>query len=169
MLSFEQKLSILESFPELSRKDVSLGRVNYQYEESLYEKKNVAFHLHPNGNGFVYAGHLRGYETDDKGFVNIREFEETELRSLVAESIRSLSEREPEPVGSSRKAAASGGSSGKSNGGNASVWHGADKQTLTLKHEDDLWYVYAGPNLEMVLETYEEAEQYLHEEGFFLV
>ncbi|QHT59138.1 hypothetical protein GXP70_03615 [Paenibacillus lycopersici] len=167
MLSFEQKLSILESFPELDRKDVSLGRVNYQYEESLYEKKNVAFHLHPNGNGFVYAGLLSGYETDDKGFVNIRDYDEAALRELVAESIRSLSVREPEPAASSKAARAESG--GRRKSGNASVWHGADKQTLTLKHEDDLWYVYAGANLEMVLETYEEAEQYLHEEGFFLV
>ncbi|SFI75723.1 hypothetical protein SAMN02799624_02042 [Paenibacillus sp. UNC496MF] len=165
MLSFEQKLSIMESFPELSRKDVSLGRVNYQYEESLYDKKNVAFHLHPNGNGFVYAGQLAGYETDDKGFVNIRDFDEAALRALVTESIRSLSVREPEPALPSRKRAASA-RGGKAN---ATVWHGAGKQTLTLKHEDDLWYVYAGANLEMVLETYEEAEQYLHEEGFFLV
>ncbi|MBM7568453.1 hypothetical protein [Paenibacillus sacheonensis] len=168
MLSFDQKLAILESFPELSRKDVSLGRVNYQYEGSLYDKKNVAFHLHPNGNGFVYAGSLSGYDTDDKGFVNIRDYDEAALRELVTESIRLLSVREPEPVAASKKASSSaaGVSKGK---GNVSVWHGADKQTLTLKHEDDLWYVYAGPNLEMVLETYEEAEQYLHEEGFFLV
>lgn len=168
MLNFDQKLSILESFPELSRKDVSLGRVNYQYEESLYEKKNVAFHLHPNGNGYIYAGHMGGYETDDKGFVNIREYDESALRKLVAESIHSLSVREPEPVVPSKKKSSTSNGGGKGKG-NTSVWHGADKQTLTLKHEDDLWYVYAGPNLEMVLETYEEAEQYLHEEGFFLV
>ncbi|WP_219835142.1 hypothetical protein [Paenibacillus sp. R14(2021)] len=168
MLSFEQKLSILESFPELSRKDVSLGRVNYQFEESLYDKKNVAFHLHPNGNGFIYGGHLSGYDTDDKGFVNIRDYDEASLRKLVEASIRSLSVREPELAANTAKtsAARGGGSKGK---GNTSIWHGTDKQTLTLKHEDDLWYVYAGPNLEMVLETYEEAEQYLHEEGFFLV
>ncbi|NBD24059.1 hypothetical protein [Paenibacillus glycinis] len=168
MLSFEQKLTILESFPELSRKDVSLGRVNYQYEESLYDKKNVAFHLHPNGNGFIYAGHLSGYDMDDKGFVNIRDYDEPALRKLVEEAIRSLSVREPEPAVASKKTSASSRGGGRGSA-STTVWHGADKQTLTLKHEDDLWYVYAGANLEMVLETYEEAEQYLHEEGFFLL
>lgn len=164
MLSFDQKIALLESFPELSRKDVSLGRVNYQFEDSLYEKKNVAYHLHPNGNGFVFAGQLEGRDTDDKGFVNVRDYEEDALRELVAASIRSLSEREPEPEAPPRKKKKGSGGSGST-----SVWHGADKQTLTLKHEDDLWYVYAGANLEMVLETYEEAEAYLHEEGFFLM
>ncbi|SFT20685.1 hypothetical protein [Paenibacillus sp. BC26] len=164
MLSFDQKLSILESFPELKRKDVSLGRVNYQYDESLYDKKNVAFHLHPNGNGFVYAGHLRGYDTDEKGFVNIRGYEADAFRQLVEESIRSLSYRAPEPTSKRAKAAAAPRGEVQ-----ASTWFGPEKQSLTLKHEDDLWYVYAGPNLEMVLETYEEAEQYLQEEGFFLL
>ncbi|RAP74557.1 hypothetical protein [Paenibacillus montanisoli] len=161
MLSFDEKLSILESFPELKRKDVSLGRVNYQYEESLYDKKNVAFHLHPNGNGYVYAGQLSGYETDEKGFVNIRDYDAQTLRQLVAESIRSLSHREPELAMKSFSAPRSGVQS--------STWYGPDRQSLILRHEDDLWYVYAGPNLEMVLETYEEAEQYLQEEGFFLL
>lgn len=90
MLTFEQKIAIMESFPELTRSDVSLGRVNFSYEQSAYDKKNVAYHLHPNGNGFIYAGRLRGYSTDDKGFVNIRDYEADVLRALVAESILSL-------------------------------------------------------------------------------
>lgn len=168
MLSFDQKISILESFPELKRKDVSLGRVNYQYEESLYDKKNVAFHLHPNGNGFIYAGNLEGYDTDDKGFVNIRNYDAEEFRRLVQESIRSLSYRKPEWNERSVREAAVKAPRGKSEG-SSSTWFGPDKQSLTLRHEDDLWYVYAGASLEMVLETYEEAEQYLQEEGFFLL
>jgi len=32
--------------------------------------------------------------------------------------------------------------------------------------EEDLWYLYAGLNLESAFETYEEAEQYLEEEQF---
>jgi hypothetical protein len=159
MLTFEQKLEILDSYPQLQRNNVSLGRVNYHYEESRHEKKTVAFHLHPNGNGFIYAGLLRGYETDSKGFVNIREFSESELRSLLDASIASLSITKPEaPVVSKRKkkAAASGETS----------WVNDDGNTLTLRPEDDLWYVYAGLNLEMAFETIEEAEEYLAEEGF---
>lgn len=91
MLTFEQKLAILDSYPQLERRNVSLGRVNYHFEESRHDKKTVASHLHPNGNGFVYAGLLRGYESDDKGLVNIRDYSEAELRELVDASITSLS------------------------------------------------------------------------------
>lgn len=91
MLTFEQKLAILDSYPQLERRNVSLGRVNYHFEESRHDKKTVASHFHPNGNGFVYAGLLRGYESDDKGLVNIRDYSEAELRELVDASITSLS------------------------------------------------------------------------------
>lgn len=39
MFTFEEKLAIIESFPELTRKDVSLKRVNFHYEESVQEKR----------------------------------------------------------------------------------------------------------------------------------
>ncbi len=39
MLTFEEKLSIIESFPELERKNVSLKRVNFHFEESRLDKK----------------------------------------------------------------------------------------------------------------------------------
>lgn len=58
MLTFEEKLAIIESFPQLHKKPVSLGRFNFHFEESLHDKKIVVQNLHPNGNGFVYAGHL---------------------------------------------------------------------------------------------------------------
>jgi hypothetical protein len=37
---------------------------------------------------------------------------------------------------------------------------------LVLKFEDDMWYIFSGLNLEMAFETYEEARDYLREEGF---
>lgn len=160
MLSFEEKLAIIESYPELQRRDVSLRRVNFHYEESAHDKKIVVFHLHPNGNGFVYAGLLRNYETDDKGFVNIRDYAEDALRVLLKESIHSLSMKVPElPVNSKRKQAGGGD-------GREAEWIGPKGQTLILKQEDELWYIYAGLNLDMVFESYDEAEQYLLEEGF---
>ena len=39
MLSFEEKLKVIESFPQLERKDVSLRRVNFHYVESGSEKR----------------------------------------------------------------------------------------------------------------------------------
>ncbi|ULO06755.1 hypothetical protein H1230_27855 [Paenibacillus sp. 19GGS1-52] len=160
MLTFEQKLAILDTYSVLERKNVSLGRVNYHYEQSQHEKKIVAFHLHPNGNGYVYAGLLRGYETDDKGFVNIRELSEAELRELLDASITSMSMHIPEaPVVNRRKKKAVVAEAD-------SLWVNSDDDTLTLKLEDDLWYVYAGLNLEMAFESIEEAKEYLAEEGF---
>ncbi|MCR2805184.1 hypothetical protein [Paenibacillus soyae] len=161
MLTFEQKLAIITSFPELQRKDVSLGRVNFHYEESVHEKKTVVYHLHPNGNGFVYAGLLNDVETDAKGLVNIRDYGEDELRALVARSIESLSETEtPE-----EEASADGEESGY-RPSRAEFWRGAGGTRLTLMFQDDLWYVYAGSELDMAFETHAEAVQYLADEGF---
>lgn len=163
MLTFEQKLAILDSYPQLERKNVSLGRVNYHFEQSRHDKKTVASHLHPNGNGFVYAGLLRGYETDDKGLVNIRDYSEAELRELLDASIASLSAYIPDapaPGKRKKKAAAAGAET---------HWVNPEGNQLSLKLEDDLWYLYAGIQLEMAFETVEEAEEYLAEEGFSLV
>ena len=49
MLTFEEKLAIIESFPELEKRTVSMGRINFHYEESASDKKNVVYHLHPMG------------------------------------------------------------------------------------------------------------------------
>ncbi|OAB35998.1 hypothetical protein [Paenibacillus glacialis] len=160
MLSFEQKLEILESYTELQRKNVSLGRVNFHYEESQSDKKTVALHLHPNGNGYVYAGLLQGYVLDDKGFANIREFTEEQLKTLIDASIRSLSSHEEE------KESVSDSVSQESIFYDTEVWMNKDGESLTLTRDDDLWYIYTGPNIEMVLGTMKEAREYLMDEGF---
>lgn len=157
MLTFEEKLAIIESFPQLQRKDVSLKRVNFQYEESLYDKKNVVYHLHPNGNGYVYAGHLRGYDTDDSGMVNIRDYSADALRTLIEKSIRSLSHK-------SEKTGAELAIIGDAQ--EDERWIGPGQQTLLLVREDDLWNVYSGLNLDAAFESYKEAERYLQEEGY---
>lgn len=162
MLTFEQKLEVFQSFPELEQRNVSLGRVNFHYEGSAYDKKTVVYHLHPNGNGYVYAGLLDGYETDDKGFVNIRDLAEPELRRLVRESINVMSIRQDGETGS-RPVTAETPARSASPGG---VWTNAKGEQLTLKYEDDLWYIYSGLSLEMAFETREEAGEYLAEEGF---
>lgn len=153
MLSFEEKRAVVESFPELERKDVSLGRINYHYEKSAYDKKIVVYHLHPNGNGFVYAGHLHGYDKDDKGLVNIRDFSKDQLQAIIEASIRSLSPRttaEQAIIGDAKE----------------ERWIGPGNQTLVLLEEDEMWYVYTGLHLESAFETYDEAIEYLREEGF---
>jgi hypothetical protein len=143
MLTFEEKLAVIASFTALQRKDVSMGRVNFHYEASIIDKKIVVYHLHPNGNGFVYAEHIPHTATDDKGFVNIREYSADELRFIIEAAIASISATPSEEI-----------------------WTDAEGQILTLVEEDDLWNVYTGSNLEMAFETYIEAKQYLKEEGF---
>ncbi|GED61358.1 hypothetical protein ABER61_16175 [Brevibacillus formosus] len=157
MLTFEEKLAIIESFPQLTRNDVSLKRVNFHYEESLHDKKTVVYHLHPNGNGFVFAAFLKGYQKDDKGYVNIRDFSADELRKVVEASIQSLSvKREPAPKATSAAEQLE------------QTWVDKQNRTLLLQQEDSLWNVYHGMNLEASFESYVEAEQYLIEEGFSL-
>ncbi|TKC18224.1 hypothetical protein [Robertmurraya kyonggiensis] len=156
MLSFEEKLQIIESFPQLTRRDVSLGRVNFHYEESDYDKKTVVYHLHPNGNGFVYAEYLDEYEPDQKGMVNIREYSAKELRKIIEQSIESLAPRsniESAIVGESEE---------------EEYWINEDNFTLILIYEDEMWNVYAGLNLDGTFPSYNEAAQYLKEEGFRL-
>ncbi|MEY8739220.1 hypothetical protein [Paenibacillus tundrae] len=166
MLNVEQKLEILESYPQLQRKNVSLGRVNFHYEDSAYEKKIVALHIHPNGNGYIYAGLLPNYETDAKGFVNIRDYSETDLRTLLDATLQAMSYN-PDAIEVVEKAPASKESAPPvtlSSGGG--VWINEEGQTLTLKYDNDMWCVYAGQDLEMAYESRSEAGEYLHEEGF---
>jgi hypothetical protein len=153
MLTFEQKLSIIESFPELTRKDVSLNRVNFHYEGSGSDRKNVVYHLHPNGNGFVYTELIGGYEKDEKGMTNIRDFSEDELRAVITQSIQSLVEG-PVEVSTIEEDF------------EEETWRNADKHTLVVTYEDEMWNVYAGTNLDGTFPSYNEAKQYLEEEGF---
>ena len=52
---------------------MSMGRINFHYEASASDKKNVIYHLHPNGNGCLWS-ELNGYKKSDKGMVNIEIF-----------------------------------------------------------------------------------------------
>lgn len=148
MLTFEEKQEIIESFPQLTRKEVSMKRLNYHFEESLYEKTIVVQYLHPNGNGFIYLADVPGYETDGRGLVNIREATEDEIRAMIADSIEALSEDfEEEEI--------------------AETWKN-EESTLLLKEEEGFWNIYHGLNLEDSFGEYGEAIAYLKEEGFSL-
>ncbi|MFB4164354.1 hypothetical protein ACE1TI_11085 [Alteribacillus sp. JSM 102045] len=148
MLTFEEKLKIIEMFPELKKKEVSLGRVNFQFEDSVYDKKNVVYHLHPNGNGYVYAGLLDGFDSDDKGLVNIRDFSEEELKTIVTASIASLSDNEIDQEMYLEE------------------WINNNDQVLVLLKEDEEWNVYADTDLDGTFNSYAEAADYLEKEGF---
>lgn len=146
MLSFEEKQAIIEAFPELTKKEVSMKRLNYHFEESLYEKQVVVQHLHPNGNGFVYLADVEGYETDDRGLVNIREASKEQLQQMIADAIKSLSTDDLEEAIEEK-------------------WTDGTS-VLVLKEELGFWNVYHGENLEDSFGDYEEAATYLKDEQF---
>ena len=155
MLTFEQKKAIIESFPGLTKKEGSLGRLNYHFEGSLHDKKIVVNHLHPNGNGFVYAGHLPKKKTGPKGMVNIRDYSEEQLRSLIADSIAYLSTEQEandntldsvDPI--------------------EEIWVNQKGDTLRLVQEDELFNIYTGNNLEDSYNSYKGAVTYLQSEDF---
>ncbi|MEB2300080.1 hypothetical protein LAV72_10670 [Lysinibacillus xylanilyticus] len=149
MLTFEQKQAIIDSFPELTKKEISLKRVNYHFMDSLYEKTIVVEKLHPNGNGFVFIGDLLRYEEEaNKGLVNIRDYDEQQLREIIEDAIQYLSEEaeDQEPI--------------------EEVWQNREGAQLMLAFEQRSWNVYHGENLEEAFGTHDAAKEYLLEEGF---
>ncbi|MDF2534610.1 MAG: hypothetical protein K0R18_767, partial [Bacillales bacterium] len=99
-------------------------------------------------------GKLRGYDIDEKGMVNIREFSAQDLRSIIEKSIYSL-----RPI-TNVEIAITGGD------GEEETWINEDNFTLILILEEDMWNVYAGLNLDGTFNSYAEAASYLDEEGF---
>ena len=149
MLTFEQKQAIIEEFSQLTKKEISLKRINYHFEGSLYEKTIVVEKLHPNGNGFVFVGDLLKYEKEanDNGLVNIRDYSEQALREIIADSIEYLSEEiDDEPI--------------------IEIWTDRSRTELELVYENRSWNVYHNDNLEEAFGTRETAVEYLREEGF---
>lgn len=149
MLTFEQKQAIIETFPELSKKAISLKRLNYHFEDSQYDKTIVVQQLHPNGNGYVFVGDGGPYESDERGLVNIREASEDEIKETIRYSIALLSTKEEQAEDATEQ-----------------NWSNKEGGELKLVNEDDLWNIYHGQNLEDSFESQEAAILYLKEEGF---
>ena len=151
MLTFEQKQTIIDSYPQLTKKEISLKRINYHFEDSLYEKTIVVEKLHPNGNGFVFVGDLLKYEKEasDKGLVNIRDYNEADLRTIIEDAIAYLSEEiDDSPI--------------------IENWISREGTKLNLEYNNRSWNIYHQGNLEESFGTREDAVAYLREEGFRL-
>ena len=149
MLTFEQKQEIIESFPQLVKKEISLKRLNYHYEDSLYEKTIVVEKLHPNGNGFVFVGDLLKYEKEAvKGLVNIRDYSEAQLREVIQDAIDYLGEEEVDE------------------GPIIEIWSSREGSEIELIYNGRSWDVFFQDNLEESFGTREAAVEYLREEGF---
>lgn len=146
MLTFEQKQEMIErEFPQLVKKEVSMKRINYHLEESEYDKTVVVQHLHPNGNAFVYVEGLKGYEVDGRGLTNVREATEEQLIRTIQDAIDGLL-TVYEPVDE--------------------MWEGEDGASLRVKEEEGWWNVYFDDQIEESFGAYDEAVDYLEDEGF---
>ena len=149
MLTFEQKQQIIESFPQLVKKEISLKRLNYHFEDSLYEKTIIVEKLHPNGNGFVFIGDLLKYEKEAvKGLVNIRDYSEAQLREIIQDAIDYLGEEEVDE------------------GPIIEIWSSREGSEIELIYNGRSWDVFFQDNLEESFGTREAAVEYLREEGF---
>ncbi len=90
---------------------------------------------------------------DPKGMVNIRDFSEEELRSIIERSINSLQSNAVREVEETLQ-------------NFDEIWMDKEGHKLTIILEDDMWNVYAGEQLDGTFPSYNEAKQYLLEEGF---
>ncbi|EUJ50907.1 hypothetical protein [Listeria fleischmannii] len=151
MLSFEEKKQIIARFTALEEKEVSLGRVNYHYPESKREKSILIKHLHPNGNGYVYAPYLDSDTLDKQGYFNIYNAKEFELVELIEAAI-SYMDSDGDIFEEGQKF----------------TYQSDSGETLELIYENKMWIVYAAGNVEAVFKTLEAAESYLADEGFFV-
>lgn len=149
MLTFEEKIAIIEkNFPMLVKNPVSLGRVNYKYLHSCVDKQNLVYHLHPNGNGFVYTEQIPDMKKEKNGYTNIRDYHEDALIALIKKSIQSVEAIEKvEEI-------------------YQEIWKNKEGQILLLIEENEQFNVYAGKQLDGTFNSYGEAAEYLDEEGF---
>ena len=85
-------------------------------------------------------------EANDKGLVNIRDYNESELREIVEDAIFYLSEDPDQPI--------------------EERWRSKEGTTIELVYEKRSWNVYFQQNLEESFGTREAAVSYLKEEGF---
>jgi len=92
LLTFDEKRKIFRSFTVLSESTMSYGRLNYILEGSKRRKKIIAREISHTGNGYIYGGYLEEYKelTDSRGWINIKSYNEKDLRELITKVIESF-------------------------------------------------------------------------------
>lgn len=86
--------------------------------------------------------------------VNIRDFSKEELIEVIEKSIQSLGPNIQEEETVEEEIV------------EEETWIDTENNTLLLFQEEGFWNIYAGVNLENSFFSYEEACEYLREEGF---
>ena len=85
--------------------------------------------------------------------VNIRDFSKEELREIIGKSIQSLVSSTIEEKTIAEESM------------EEEEWINSENNVLLLLQEEGFWNIYAGVNLENSFSSYEEACEYLKEEG----
>lgn len=151
MLNYEGKKAIFDSYSELVSQGVSMGRLNYHFDESAVPKTLLIKHLHPkSGNAFIFAGYLPEEDTKD-GYVSVHDATEAELREFVErgmEFLRLTKDGYPE--------------------GYEEIWVDDHRDELILRYTNEAWLIIMqSGGVESVFMTKDQAESYLNDEGFF--
>jgi hypothetical protein len=82
--------TIFKSFPELSLKEISYDRINFEFKASKKPGTTLATQLHPSGNAYVCAKYIddtTGYQVDWRGWVKIKDFNEDQLREIIRKAL----------------------------------------------------------------------------------
>ncbi|WP_423800960.1 hypothetical protein [Neobacillus sp. SAB-20_R2A] len=97
MLSFEEKKEIFRTF-KLEEKEISNGRVNFNYPESKQRGLVLARELQQSGNGYVLGKYMseevikkNNYTVDARGWISVRDFSKDELIKVIVEAMKSMS------------------------------------------------------------------------------
>ena len=91
-LSLDQKVEIIETFPELHKSIDKNGRISYFIYGSKQRRKQIIRELTHTGNGYIYGSltpelHER---VDNRGWINFKDCNERELRELIGKVIESF-------------------------------------------------------------------------------
>lgn len=97
MLSFEEKKAIFRSF-NLEEKQLSNGRVNFNYPESIQRGQVVGTQLHTSGNGYIIGKYMEtetikkyDFQMDSRSWISIKDFTKDQLSDVITEAIKSMS------------------------------------------------------------------------------
>ncbi len=92
-LTLEQKRKIFKSFSELTEQIGKDGRISYKYYGSRRARKEIARELSHTGNGYIYGAYLPECkdELDPRGWINIKDYGEKDLRELIRKVIEAYS------------------------------------------------------------------------------
>lgn len=90
MLSLNEKRNILNSFNELTERVDEFGRHFYYFYESSTRRKILGREFVISGNGYIYGEIFPEYKDlcDDRGWINVKNFSEENLISLMTKLIQ---------------------------------------------------------------------------------